>query len=157
MESSEQKGGYNSSPICTKKRLIFGKGGFYLVLSEYAIQSYIFTNFNFCDITLLFSIRLGICCYIWPWLSWSTTVFCKLSVWTIKYCLEFSIPRWPFLSCNIFKAYLLNSLRFSEVLNYFSHFTSLVRLFFVKIKKGNLKFSGSKMWWREESGKFSLS
>ena len=51
-----------------------------------------------------------------------TTVFCKISVRRSKYCLEFSITwgrikisRLPFHSCTIFKAYLTNSLRFSEV------------------------------------------
>ena len=51
-----------------------------------------------------------------------TTVFCKISVLKSKYYLEFSITwgwleisRWLFHSCTIFKAYLINSLRFSEV------------------------------------------
>ena len=51
-----------------------------------------------------------------------TTVFCKISVRRSKNCLEFSIAwgrlrisRWPFHSCIIFEAYLVNSLRFSEV------------------------------------------
>ena len=65
------------------------------------------------------------------------TVFCKLSVWRSKYCLEFSIiwgrlkiPRWPFRSCTIFEAYLTNSLRFLKF--NFYRFTPLVRLFFVR-------------------------
>ena len=37
----------------------------------------------------------------------------------------------------------------------FSHFSPQVRLFF--LEKGNLKFSDSKMRWKEESEKFSLS
>ena len=51
-----------------------------------------------------------------------TTVFCKISVRKSKYYLEFpitwgwlEISRWLFHSCTIFKAYLINSLRFSEV------------------------------------------
>ena len=52
-----------------------------------------------------------------------TTVFCKISVWRSKFCLEFSftwlkIFRWPFHSCKIFEAHLIlliNSLWFSEV------------------------------------------
>ena len=51
------------------------------------------------------------------------TVFCKISVRrSIKYCLEFYIAwgrlnifRWPFRSCTIFEAYLINPLRFSKV------------------------------------------
>ena len=57
-----------------------------------------------------------------------------------KYCLEIfvtwerlKISRWPYHSCAIFEAYLINSLRFSDV--YFSHFTSQVRLFFVEKRK----------------------
>ena len=54
----ELKGAYISPPIGTK-RLIFVKRTFFFgfVLSEYAIQSYNFTNSNFCDVTLLFSIH----------------------------------------------------------------------------------------------------
>ena len=51
-----------------------------------------------------------------------TTVFCEISVWRSKYCLEFSITwgrlkisGWMFHSCTIFEAYLINSLWFSEV------------------------------------------
>ena len=51
-----------------------------------------------------------------------TTVLCEISVQRSKNCLEFSIAwgrlkisRWPFHSCTIFEAYLINSLRFSEV------------------------------------------
>ena len=51
-----------------------------------------------------------------------TTVFCKISVRSSKYCLEFSITwgrlkiSWrPLHSCTIFEAQLINSLRFSEV------------------------------------------
>ena len=54
------------------------------------------------------------------------TVFSKISVQRNKYCLEFSITRgrlkiswWPFYSCTIFEAHLINSLRFSK----FSFFT----------------------------------
>ena len=43
--------------------------------------------------------------------------------------------------------------RFSEV--NFSHFTLQIKLFFEE--KGNLKFSDSKMRWKEESENFSLS
>ena len=51
-----------------------------------------------------------------------TTVFCKISLRRSKYCLEFSITwgrlkisRWPFHSCTIFEAHLINPPRFSEV------------------------------------------
>ena len=51
-----------------------------------------------------------------------TPLFCKKSVWRSTNSLEFSIPwggltnsRWPFHSPTIFEAYLINSLRFSEV------------------------------------------
>ena len=85
--------------------------------------------------------------------------FCKISVRRSKYCLEFSIiwgrlkiSIWSFHLCKIFDAYLTNSLRFSE--KYFSHFTAQVRIFFLQNRKP--KFSDSRMWWREESEKFSL-
>ena len=42
-------------PILTN-RLIFGKGFFQLVLSEYTNQSHKFKNLNFCDATLLYSL-----------------------------------------------------------------------------------------------------
>ena len=52
----------------------------------------------------------------------ATTVFCKISVRRSRCCLEFSSAwgrlkssRWPFHSCTIFEAYLINSLRFSKV------------------------------------------
>ena len=48
--------------------------------------------------------------------------FCRISVRRSIHCLEFSITRgrlkiswWPCYSCTIFEAYLINSLRFSEV------------------------------------------
>ena len=51
-----------------------------------------------------------------------TTVFCKISVRRSKYCLGFFITRerlkifrWLFHSRTILEAYLINSLRFSEV------------------------------------------
>ena len=84
MESSEQKGAYNSWPICTKKGWFLAKGAFILFFLNMPSNPIFSHYFNFCDTTLLFSIRLGICSYIWPWLSWSTTVFCKLSVRRIK-------------------------------------------------------------------------
>ena len=71
-----------------------------------------------------------------------TTVLCKISVRKSKYWQEFSfsfsswrlkISRWPFHSCTIFEAYLINSLRFPEV--QVLHFTSQVRLFFVEKRK----------------------
>ena len=73
-----------------------------------------------------------------------------------KYCLEFSfawgqlkICRWPFRSVTIFDAlYLINSVYDFLKFN-FPHFTPHARLIFVE--KRNLKFSDSKMWWREES------
>ena len=50
------------------------------------------------------------------------TVFCKISVRGIKYCLEVLVTwgrlkmfRWPFHSCLILEAYLIYSLQFSEV------------------------------------------
>ena len=46
-----------------------------------------------------------------------------------------------------FEAYLINSLRFSEFNS--SHFTPQIKLFFAE--KGNVKFSDSKMRWKEES------
>ena len=77
-----------------------------------------------------------------------TTVFCKISVRRSKNYLEFSdtrgrltVSRSPFHSCTIFEAYLINS---HDFLKYnFPHCNSQVKLFFVK--KGNLKFSDSKM------------
>ena len=72
------------------------------------------------------------------------------SVRRSKYCLGFSstwarlkFSRWPFHSCNDF-------LKFD-----FSQFILQVRLFF--LEKENLKFSDSKMRWREESTKFLIS
>ena len=57
-----------------------------------------------------------------------TTAFCKISVGKSKYCLEFSTAwerlrnsRWPFHSCTIFEAYLINSLRFSDVWFFIFH------------------------------------
>ena len=51
-----------------------------------------------------------------------TTVFCKICVRRSKYCLEFSfawgrlkISKWTIHLCSNFEAYLINSLRFSEV------------------------------------------
>ena len=50
-----------------------------------------------------------------------TTASCNIYVRRSKYCLKFSITwgrlkisRWPFHSWTIFKAYLINSLRFSK-------------------------------------------
>ena len=47
------------------------------------------------------------------------TVFSEISVWRSKYCLEFfitwgrlKISWWPFHSCTIFQAYVINPLRF---------------------------------------------
>ena len=69
-----------------------------------------------------------------------TTVLCNISVRRSKYWQEFSISWWrlkisiwPFHSCTIFEAYLINSLRFPEVQVW--HFTSQVRLFFVEKRK----------------------
>ena len=69
-----------------------------------------------------------------------TTVLCKISVRRSKYWQEFSISwwrlkisKWPFHSCTIFEAYLINSLRFPEV--QVLHFASQVRLFFVEKRK----------------------
>ena len=56
MESPEQTGSYSYPPIALTG-LFFGKGLFFhLLLSEYANQSHHFTNLNFCDATLLFSV-----------------------------------------------------------------------------------------------------
>ena len=49
VKSSEHNGPYIAAPIYTN-RLIFNK----LILSEYANQSHHFTNFSFCDVTLLY-------------------------------------------------------------------------------------------------------
>ena len=57
MESSEQTGAYIYPTIFTN-RLILARRLFYLAISEYANQSHNFTNLNFCDVTLLFSIFL---------------------------------------------------------------------------------------------------
>ena len=54
---------------------------------------------------------------------------------------------------TIFEAYVINSLRFSEV--HFSHFTPQVRLLFVE--KGSLKFSESKNAMQKGTEKLSLS
>ena len=88
-------------------------------------------------------------------------LFCKITLRRSKECLEFSIPwgrlrisRWPFHSYEIFVAYLINSLQFSWSL-IFLHFTPRIRLFFTE--NGNLKFSDSKMWWKDESEKFPLA
>ena len=72
------------------------------------------------------------CSLFWPSLKDPTTVFCNLpvSVRRSKYCLELSITWgrlkisiWPFHSCTIFEAYLINSLWFSEV-KFFTYFPS---------------------------------
>ena len=84
-----------------------------------------------------------------------TTVFCKISVRRSKYCLasfawgRLKISRWTFHLCTAFEAYLINSLRFSKVwffIFYWPVYTTFCR-------KGNLKFSDSKMWWTDESQK----
>ena len=80
--------------------------------------------------------------------------FCKISVRRSTNCPEFPTP---FHSCTIFEAYLINSLRFSEHGFNVWHFTPRprqIKLFFAE--KENLKFSDSKMRWKEESEKFSL-
>ena len=89
-----------------------------------------------------------------------TTVFCKISVRRSKYCLEFSfawarlkISSWNFHLCTTFEVYLRNSLGLSEVIFFIFYYPGYT--FF--LEKGNLKFSDSQMWWREESEKFSLS
>ena len=86
-----------------------------------------------------------------------TTVFCEIYVRRSKYCLEIfvtwgrvKISRWPYDSCTIFEAYLINSLRFSDV--YFLHFTSQVRLFFVEKRKP--KIFGLKNAMKREIKKF---
>ena len=91
------------------------------------------------------------------------SVFCKLSVWRGKYCLEFSvtrgqlkISRWPLHSCTIFLRLSIFKKKCFES-QFFSNFTPQIRLFFVEKRKPSLKFSDSEMWWREESEKFSLS
>ena len=77
----------------------------------------------------------------------------KIFVRRSKNCLEFSITwrrleisRELFHSCKIFEPYLLSSLRFLIFSFYFP-----IWAIFLRKKKGNLKFSDSKMWWREES------
>ena len=81
-----------------------------------------------------------------------TTVLCKISVRRNKYCQEFSITRWrlkmsrwPFHSCTIFEAYLINSLRFPEV--QVLHFTSPVRLFFVEKRKPTISGFKNVLEW----------
>ena len=86
-------------------------------------------------------------------------VFCKITLRRSKECLQFSIPqegrlrisRWPFHSYKIFVAHLINPLQFFLKFN-FVHFTPRIKLFFTE--KGNLKFSDSKMRWKDESEKF---
>ena len=95
------------------------------------------------------------------------TVFCKISVWRGKYRQEFSvtwgqlkISRWLFHSCTIFLRFSIFSKKKSfesKKVKSFSNFPPQIRLFFVQNRKPSLKFSDSKMWWREESEKFSLS
>ena len=70
------------------------------------------------------------------------TVFCKISARRSKYCLEFSIawirlknPTWPFPSCTVFEAYLINSLRFCEVWIFTFHTQGQAILIFVGKKK----------------------
>ena len=104
-----------------------------------------------------------------------TTVFCLISGRRRKYCLEFCTnwgqlkkSRWPFHSCTIFEAYLINSLRFSGVSFFTIH--TMGRLFLVgkrepkifafkntmergikqifTFAKIRLKFSGIKFWIR---------
>ena len=84
-----------------------------------------------------------------------TTTFCKISVRRSKYCLEFSITwgrlrisRWPFHSWTIFE--------FPTIFWRLIFHISLPRLGYFPYSNGNVKFSESKMWWREESEKFSL-
>ena len=84
------------------------------------------------------------------------TVFCKMSVRRGKYSQEFFIPwgglnifRWPFHSFTIFEAYICGifpTIFWSLILH-----ISTPKLGYFSYKKGNLKFSDSKMWWREES------
>ena len=104
-----------------------------------------------------FPIKFVLCLLLKYTQGYPMTVFCQISVRRSKNCLEFSIAwgrikisRWPFHSCTIFKAYLINSLRFSQ-----SPVTPQVKLFF--LVKGNLKFSEPKMRCREESEKLSFS
>ena len=95
------------------------------------------------------------------------TVFCKISVRRAKYRLEFSvtwgklkISRWTFHSCTIslrFSIFSKKSFEKYERVIFFSNLTPHIRLFFVQNRKPSLKFSDSKMWWREESEKFLLS
>ena len=85
-----------------------------------------------------------------------TTVFCKMSVRRGKYSQEFfstwgrlKIFRWPFHSCIIFEAYICGifpTIFWGLILR-----ISPPKLGYFSYKKGNLKFSDSKMWWREES------
>ena len=67
---------------------------------------------------------------------------------TIEYSMVWGrqkISKWPFHSCTIFEAYLMNSLRFSEVL-FFTFQAPKFELYFEE--KGSLKFSDSNIWWR---------
>ena len=56
------------------------------------------------------------------------------------------MSRLQFRSCSIFKAYLKNSLVYLKF--NFSHFTPQIQLFCGN--KGNLKFSDSKIRWKED-------
>ena len=106
---------------------------------------------------------------IWPWRSktwaaWSkkarisqghpTTFFCKITVRRSKYYLEYSSTwgwlkssRWPFHLSRIFEANLITEILF-EFSSLIFHI-SLPRLAYFSWKKANLKFSHSKIWWRE--------
>ena len=88
-----------------------------------------------------------------------TTVFCKISVRRSKYYLEFSIT-WGRL---IFKmtvplTHNFRSLSYKFLTIFWSLIIriSLPRLGYFSSRKGNLKCSDLKIWWREKSGKFSL-
>ena len=61
--------------------------------------------------------------------------------------------RWPFHSCTIFEAYLINSPQFFWSLIFHISPPRLSKFF---IQKWKLKIFHSKMWWREELEKFSL-
>ena len=87
------------------------------------------------------------------------TVFCKISVRRSKYYLEFSIT-WGRL---IFKmtvplTHNFRSLSYKFPTIFWSLIIriSLPRLGYFSSRKGNLKCSDLKIWWREKSGKFSL-
>ena len=88
-----------------------------------------------------------------------TTVFCKISVRRSKCYLEFSIT-WGRLIFKMTVPLTHNfrslSYKFPTIFWSLIIHISLPRLGYFSSRKGNLKCSDLKIWWREKSGKFSL-